>query len=67
MKRTRRNLAASFKAKVALAAVTGEQALAELSQQFDFHVNQITYWKSQLQERAEPKRPSAKGLHVMIG
>ena len=67
MKRTRRNLAASFKAKVAPAAVKVEKTLAELSQQFDFHVNQITHWKSQLQERAELKRPRAKGLHVMIG
>jgi transposase len=52
---------------VALAAVKGEKTLAELSQQFDFHVNQITHWKSQLQERAEPTRPSAKELHVKIG
>ena len=34
-KRTRRNHTASFKAKVALAAVKGEKTLAELAQQFD--------------------------------
>ena len=51
-KRTRRTHSAAFKAKVALAAVKGECTLAELSQQFDVHPNQITEWKRQLQERA---------------
>lgn len=51
MKRTRRTPPA-FKAKVALAAVKGEKALAELAQQFDVHPNQITAWKGQLLEGA---------------
>lgn len=34
-KRTRRNHAPAFKAKVALAALKGEKTLAELAQQFD--------------------------------
>lgn len=51
-KRTRRTHSAAFKAKVALAAVKGERTLAELTQQFDVHPNQITEWKRQLQERA---------------
>ncbi len=41
-KRTRRNHAPAFKAKVALAAVKGEKTLAELAQQFDVHPDQIT-------------------------
>ena len=47
-KRTRRNHTAAFKAKVALAAIKGDKTLAELSQQFDVHVNQISTWRTQL-------------------
>ena len=39
-KRPRRNHSPAFKAK-ALAAVRGEKTLAELSQQYDVHQNQI--------------------------
>ena len=51
-RRPRRNHTATFKAKVALAAIKGEKTLAELAEQFDIHANQITQWKSQLQEGA---------------
>ena len=37
---------------MALAAINGERALAELAQQFDVHANQITQWRSQLLEGA---------------
>lgn len=50
-KRTRRNHTPVFKAKVSLAALKGEKTLAELAQQFDVHVNQMTQWRSQLLER----------------
>src|SRR5271156_2307506 len=77
-KRTRRNHTPVFKAKVALAAVKGEKTLAELAQQFDVHVNQITQWKSQLLEgaagvfgldRSEAVSPvvDVKVLHAKIG
>ena len=49
-RRPRRNHSASFKAKVALAAVKGDKTLAELAEQFDVHPNQITQWKTQLLE-----------------
>ena len=41
MKRKRRNHSASFKAKVAVAAIRGDKTLTELSEQFDVHQNQI--------------------------
>jgi transposase-like protein len=77
-KRTRRNHTPAFKAKVALAALKGEKTLAELAQQFDVHVNQITQWKGQLLEgaagvfshgRSEPSSPPVdlKALHAKIG
>jgi transposase len=37
---------------VALAALRGKQALLELSQYFDVHLNQIKQWKDQLLEDA---------------
>jgi transposase len=77
-KRTRRNHSPAFKAKVALAALKGEKTLADLAQQFDVHVNQITQWRSQLLDgaagvvdhgRAEAVAPviDLKSLHAKIG
>lgn len=47
MRRRRRNHSPALKAKVARAAIRGEQTLAELAQQFDVHPNQIKQWKEQ--------------------
>jgi transposase len=41
-----------FKAKVALAAIKGEETLAQLATRYDVHANQIVQWKNQLLERA---------------
>jgi len=51
-RRPRRNHTATFKAKVALAAMKGDKTMAELATQFDVHPNQITGWKTRLQEGA---------------
>ena len=48
-RRPRRNHSATFKAKVALAAIKGDRTLAQLAEQFDVHPNQITSWKAQLE------------------
>jgi len=75
-RRARRNHSAAFKAKVALAALTGEKTLAELAQEFDVHPNQITSWRGQLQEGATAvfgsgsvAAPSVdiQALHAKIG
>lgn len=49
-RRAHRHHAPAFKAKLALAAIKGEMTLAQLAEHSDVHPNQITQWKSQLQE-----------------
>ena len=47
-RRVRRNHTPAFKAKVALAALKNDRRMAQLSEQFDVHPNQIATWKDQL-------------------
>ena len=78
MKRPRRNHTATYKAKVALAALKGDKTLAELSEKFDVHASQIVQWKTQLLdgamgvfltpgEKREAQGPSVKDMQAKIG
>ena len=78
MRRPRRNHAAAFKAKVALAALKSDKTLAELAEKYDVHGNQIVQWKTQLLEgtievfmstekRGSEQGPSAKEMQARIG
>ena len=77
-RRPRRNHSPAFKAKVALAAIKGEKTLAELTEHYDVHANQITSCRTQLLEgaaavfggdsKAETSPPvDLKDLHAKIG
>ena len=52
MGKKRKRYAATFKARVALAAIRGEKTLAELASEFGVHGNQVATWKRQLTEGA---------------
>ncbi len=53
MKGKRKIHEASFKAKVALAAVKGDRTVSELASQFAIHATLIHGWKKQLLEGVE--------------
>ena len=53
MKRTRRKFSASFKAKVAIAAIKERNSLQELAAKFEIHPNQISSWKREFLDNAD--------------
>ena len=52
MPKDRRKHSPSFKAKVALEAVRGEETVAQLAAHYQVHPSQIQAWKKALAERA---------------
>ena len=55
---------AEFKAQVAMAALSGEKTLAELSSQFGVHATMISTWKQELVRRASEVFERGKSKQV---
>ena len=68
MKQSRRKHSPSFKARVALEALKGEETTAELAHRFELHPGQVRAWKKALAEGAasvfgdDHERSDDKGL-----
>ncbi len=62
MSRKRRNHSPDFKAKVALAAIKGDETLSELARRYQINANLIVKWKKLLLENSAEVFASGKGL-----
>ncbi len=52
MKGSRKKHSPSFKAKVALEALKGEETIAQIASRFEVHPNLVTTWRKALREDA---------------
>ena len=55
MKKTRRKIDATLKAKIALEALREQSTVADLSQRYEVHPNRFHRVEKQLPERASPR------------
>ena len=62
MSKKRRNHSPEFKAKVAIAAIKGDETLNQLSERFGINSNLIVKWKKQLLDSSSEVFASGKGL-----
>jgi transposase len=62
MSRKRRTHSPDFKAKVALAAIKGDETLSELARRYQINSNLIVKWKKLLLENSGEVFASGKGL-----
>jgi len=64
MSKKRKQYSASFKSKVALAALKGDETTSEIAARFQIHPTMVSTWKRELLDNAtdlfEGKRTSAK-------
>ena len=62
MSKRRKNHSPEFKAKVALAAISGDQTATELASRYGINASLITKWKKQLIEHSCEVFSSSNGL-----
>ena len=62
MSKKRRTHSPDFKAKVALAAIKGDETLSELARRYQINANMIVKWKKLLLENSAEVFASGKGL-----
>ena len=61
MKQSPRKHGAAFKAKIALAALRGDQTISELASRFEVHPTVVHTWKKRLTESASELFSSGQG------
>ncbi|GHB12590.1 transposase [Modicisalibacter luteus] len=67
MSRKRRQYSSDFKAKVALAALKGDQTTSEIAARFEIHPTMVSQWKRELLDNATgvplPSLPNRAKVH----